>query len=249
MQEIILPNKNSQENDILNISIPCKRVALGTTIGLIKKENEDTVGCLTGNNFTRICIADGHWGNFTSRRAIDFWIKKVKMFPSSLQEAIEQSKNLEKEIFDLFGKENMDPEKDFTPEAAFIAIEINESKLSIINYGDCRLMIVDTMGNIKFNLETQETWIGAFSYLGLRKRLPTHSATKYTHLELQEDDIVMLFTDGVDQCIYEKDTISLSFIAKNTKRKTIQEIFDTTMKEVFKNGAEDNASLAIYTHS
>jgi len=65
---------------------------------------------------------------------------------------------------------------------------------------------------------------------------------------LAENDCIFLFTDGIDQCIYEKDTISFEKIAMLSKTN-VKDIFDELFKEVFDYGAEDNASLAVFKYS
>jgi serine/threonine protein phosphatase PrpC len=62
----------------------------------------------------------------------------------------------------------------------------------------------------------------------------------------QTNDTVLLFSDGVDECIYEKPTIGIEHIANivNTLHDPSL-IFDALMTEVFEYGAEDNASLSI----
>jgi len=217
---------------------------IGTTAGLLKKENEDSIGCSFNDNTTRICIADGHWGRETSKKLVGYWLSSVNVFPNTKEKAVTEMKKVEDEIFKTFSKPNMNPQKDFTPEAAVIAIEITKNRLSVVSYGDCRLLILNDH-KIKFCLKTTETWLGVFSYLNLRGRLPISNAIEFMQTDLTIGDVVVLFTDGIDQCVYEKDTISFAEIAEKVQSTAITAAFDNIMKEVFLNGAEDNASIGI----
>jgi len=217
---------------------------LGATIGLVKSINEDSVGCLRDGNSIRICIADGHWGKKAAEMIVDHWVRKGRVFPNGRAEAISEVQKIEQKLFKLFGKNNMDPNSDFTSEASFIVMQFVGESLKVISYGDCRLLIAKE-GTVKTKLTTKETWLGAFSHLGLRKRLSVKNAIKFKKIKVIKGDFIFLFTDGVDQCVYEKDTISFNFIAGLSKLTDINKVFDKLMEEVFTNGAQDNASVAI----
>lgn len=218
---------------------------MGTTAGLVKQNNEDHIGCSINKDFIRICIADGHWGDDASRLIVNHWLKDKVIFPKSSIQAVRETKIIENKLFNIFGKFRMDPDNDFTPEASFIAVEIIGDKLSIVSYGDCRLLIANN-GITKFHLEGNSTWLGAFSHLHLRKRLSVNQVTKFLQIQCGKDDFVFLFTDGVDQCVYEKDTISFDFISSQSKNIDLSKTFDKLISEVFANGAQDNASLGIF---
>lgn len=217
---------------------------LGTTVGLVKSINEDRVGCSIDGNSIRICVEDGHWGKKAAKMIVDHWVRKGRVFPNGRTEAIPEVLKIEQKLFKLFGKINMDPNSDFTPEASFIVMQLVGESLKVISYGDCRLLIAKE-GTVKTKLTTKETWLGAFSHLGLRKRLSVKNAIKFKKIKVVKGDFIFLFTDGVDQCVYEKDTISFDFIAGLSKLSDLNKVFDKLMEEVFTNGAQDNASLAI----
>lgn len=220
---------------------------LATTIGLKKEINEDSVGLFIHNNIVRLCISDGHWGEEASDIINKHWIDKSLIFPKNLIEAQNETKKIEDMLYEKFGKKVRDENKDFTSESSFICIEIIGSKISIVSYGDSRLFIMDKE-NIKFTQECKSTWLGVFSRLGLRGRLSVKEGVIFNVEKLNYGDSVFLFTDGVDQCIYEKDTISFDTIASFSKKLNIEDSVDSIFKEVFNFGAEDNASLVIYKH-
>lgn len=238
------------------IQLPCKEVnngieklivhecaLLGTTTGIVKDENEDVIGALVGSKMLRVCIADGHWGKTASQRICDACLNPDVLIPSSEAEASKFVSSLENELFEAFGSANMDETKDFTPEASFIVLEVDKDSLHITAYGDCRMLVIRNK-RIVFQLETKETWLGAFSRLGLRKRQPANEATIFKNIHVIRGDTVLLFTDGVDQCVYEKPTISFKHIATMVD-PPLNTICDRLFREVFKHGAEDNASLGI----
>ncbi len=237
-----ITNSESIEKVKINDSL-----MLATAIGLKKEINEDSVSLFIDGNITRICISDGHWGEEASDIINKYWIDKNLIFPKNLIEAQNETNKIEDILYQKFGEKVTDENKDFTPESSFICIEIVDDKVSIVSYGDSRLFIMDKE-NIKFIQECKSTWLGVFSRLGLRGRLSVKEGVVFNVEKLNPGDSVFLFTDGVDQCIYEKDTISFDAIASFSKKLNVEDSVDTILKEVFNFGAEDNASLVIYKY-
>lgn len=216
-----------------------------TTRGFAKKLNEDQIGIRIFGDKTRICICDGHWGTEAALIACKTCLD-IKSFPNNRSTTIELVESIQKAIFDKFGRLNMDPEKDFTPETSLLAVEIDSNnQLSIISYGDCRLMISNNK-KILFKLKTVKTWLGAFSYLGLRNRTSVRKSVIFKKLVCKSNDLIWLFTDGIDECKYEKPTITLKWLAETgSKFKNLETITKKIIKKVENCGAEDNASIAI----
>lgn len=225
------------------------KLIFGTTSGLVKKTNEDRAGYINPKNEPssfRICLTDGHWGEEASEEIINFWLNQNLVFPKSRENAIATTKQIEKKLLELFGEKDMNAQTDFTPEAAFIVCEISKSdQLTIISYGDCRLLITNKQ-KIRYNLPIRSTWLGAFSGLGLRNRLSVENALIFERQQIQLEDYVFLFTDGIDECVYNTPTIPLHMIAKLTKKLELETIFNSIIEQVFVHGAEDNASLVIF---
>ncbi len=224
-----------------------KNLIIGSTIGFKKKNNEDSIACYVNKKSTRICIADGHWGEEASRTIVKHWLNRRLIFPGSSLQAKQETKKVENKLYKKFGKSVMDENKDFTPEASFIAIEILENNVHVVSYGDSRLLVGNN-GKLKFKQECKETWLGAFSHLQLRKRMSAEKGTLFKKRKLVEGDCIFLFTDGVDQCVYEKDTISFEKIAGLSKKANLEDIFEELFKEIFDYGAEDNASLVVFKY-
>ena len=241
----ILPNKknNKSTNQIYKYQINNK-IIFGTTVGLKKNINEDRIGYTKFKDSLRFCLADGHWGSTSAEIIADYWLDENLAFPKSKQEAIEETKKLEKILFEKFGKKNMDENADFTPESSQLFFELSQNKLTIINYGDCRLLITNNQ-KVKYKMPTKPTWLGAFSYLGLRGRIPVEDAITYKKINLAKGDFILAFTDGIDECIYETPTLSTLQLANITKLDDPNKIIGKAMKLVFKNGAEDNASILV----
>lgn len=220
------------------------KLIMGTTVGLVKHLNEDRLGCLTHKQELRMAIADGHWGEQAADMLVKHWLKTNLTFPTDVKNAISETRKVETKLFKRFGQAKMNPEADFTPEASFTVIQVTGNKLRSISYGDCRMLIVRS-GKVQHKLKTKETWLGAFSRLGLRSRLAVNQALIFEEWILKKNDLVVLFSDGVDQCVYETDTLSNQFLAKQTIRRTLEKSFDQIMAAVFTAGAEDNATLAV----
>ncbi len=244
MKKIIIPTVAVARKGVIEKIKISENLVLGTTIGLVKNTNEDSVGYFLKDNTIRLCIADGHWGKEAAEIIVNHWLGENLEFPANKKDAIIEVQRVEEKLFRSFGKNKMDPDSDFTPEASFVAIQLVNNLLGVISYGDCRMLIAKA-GKIKTKLTTKATWLGAFSRLGLRGRLPVERAIEFRRIRMTKGDFLFLFTDGVDQCVYEKDTISFNFIANLSRLTNLDEVFDKLMREIFAHGAQDNASLAI----
>jgi len=222
-----------------------KNIVLATSKGLVKIKNEDGIGIRAFGKKVRICICDGHWGSAAANLAKSK-ILRAKSFPTNKSKATSLIENIQKGVFNKFGLAKMNPEKDFTPETGLLAVEIDPTfHLKIFSYGDCRL-IISRNGKIKYKHKMHKTWLGAFSFLTLRNRLSVKSATVFKKIICQPNDLIWLFTDGIDECKYEKPTIRLEWLAKiGSEIEKPKEIVIRVMQEVEKLGAEDNASIAI----
>lgn len=195
-----------------------------TTKG-IKPVNEDVIGHLGSS----ICLCDGHWGDQAAKLACKSILNN---FPTSKTQAIQLLESIQEALFQLQTNEN-------PPETSVVATKINvfSKVITILSYGDCRLLIVRDK-KIVFSLKTRPTWLGALSHLQIRKRLSPREGIVFKKMHLQTEDRVVMFTDGVDECVYEKPTIPHHWIATHSQK----EIF----KRILKHGAQDNASLITF---
>ncbi len=196
-----------------------------TTIKGVKPVNEDVIGHLG----SVVCLCDGHWGDQAAKLACKSILNN---FPASKAQAIQLLENIQNALFQL--QTNKNP-----PETSVVATKMNVSTrvITILSFGDCRLLIAHN-NKIVFSLKTRPTWLGALSHLQIRKRLSPGKGIIFKKMQLQAGDKVVMFTDGVDECVYEKPTIPHLWIATHNKRQ----IF----KRILKHGAEDNASLITF---
>jgi serine/threonine protein phosphatase PrpC len=233
-----------QINLIKKIKIRSWNGVSGTTLGLKKADNEDSLKIKSNKNRLQICLADGHWGKEAALMATDFLIKTSKGQEEILAKKLVT--DLQKKIYQRFGKIDMNPNKDFTSETSLISVVVDRSinRLTFFNYGDCRLHIYRN-GKLFFKMKNNSTWLGVFSQLGLRKRLSVEQGLIFDTVELKKDDIVFIFTDGVDECIYETPTLDNSIFEKSLEKHNVESIFDFIFNKVFYYGAEDNASLVV----
>ncbi|MDO8487853.1 MAG: SpoIIE family protein phosphatase [bacterium] len=217
------------------ITSPSAQLTIGTSQGLVKTVNEDCIEFRLDGNQTVVCLCDGHWGD-TAAKLVCRTI--ANNFPSSRRKALHLLNHIELQLLGEFGKEPPNPEIDQPPETSLVAVRFDSSsrKLTVICYGDCRILI-SNHGQIRFHTLPQATWLGVFSRLGLRGRIPVKRGLTFNTLALQSNDSVWMFTDGVDECIYEKPTLSHGWVVKHN----ISEIF----AQIEKQGAQDNASLVI----
>ena len=216
----------------------------GTTVGLKKNTNEDFIEASCTNGVVRFCVCDGHWGHDAAQVVGNFWLGDVLRFPESKEAAISLTKKIEEKLFGMFGYKHMNPEQDFSPETAFISGEVRDGYLTAVSYGDCGLIIVED-GNLLYSALKRQTWLGAFSYLGVRHRISVEEGVVFIKTPLTENTRVCAFTDGIDECIYEKITITHEELANLCTAGDMLSCMQNVMQKVENYGAEDNASLLI----
>jgi serine/threonine protein phosphatase PrpC len=143
---------------------------IASTVTGIKQSNEDSVTVAMRDASTRVCVADGHWGAEAAHLSVQFW-SELAVFPVDKKSSLAPTRELECALFKTLGWANMNEERDRTPESAFVALELIGVDMRFVSYGDCRIMVIRDKHIIIRN-KPQQTWIGAFSFLGLRRRLP-----------------------------------------------------------------------------
>lgn len=227
----------------INYSNYQDQLQIATTSGLKKTENEDVFNYKVTKGQVSFCLADGHWGDFAAKYISNQLIKSA--FPSNRADAIKKIKDIEKALHQKLWLPDMNPDANFTAEASFIAVEKTQTKISILSYGDCRLVLVRNR-KVVFNIKKTTTWLGAFSYLNLRNRISVDKALIYQKLDCLIGDTVMIFTDGVDECIYGKKTLTYKWLARQIDtfspiKSICKNIFDVIQQK----GAEDNATLVL----
>lgn len=199
-----------------------------STPGLVKPENEDVLAVNTVGHETQICLCDGHWGKTAADLACSTLISH---FPTSRLRALRLLRQIERRLFTSSSGNQ-------PPETSVLSVKVDTSsrRLTYMGYGDCRLLVARS-DRIIFSLPPVATWLGALSYRSQRGRLPVKTALIYGSIALKEHDTVLLFTDGIDECIYNQPTIPHSWLVKHTASQIL--------KRVLSHGAEDNASLII----
>jgi len=199
-----------------------------TTPGLVKPVNEDILGLDCVGNELKACLCDGHWGKQAACLACQVVMKN---FPLSKKRAFSVFNQIQSELFR--SNSTLNP-----PETSVLAIQIDMSKLimTLASYGDCRLLIV-RQNRILYSLPTYSTWLGALSYQIIRNRLAVKKATIFRRFRLTKGDKIYIFTDGIDECVYETPTIPHDWIIKHSASAIIN--------RVYSHGAQDNASLII----
>lgn len=219
-----------------------------STEGLKKKENEDSLGIMTEDNsgILRFCIADGHWGDGASSLVCNLLLDTNRSFPETREAAVSEMQAIESRLFTEFGSSTMNPDTDFTPETSVLWGELNSQtkEITLVSYGDCR-MLASRNAQVFFKLETKPTWLGAFSHLGIRNRLSVSTGVVFNKLMVQKNDLLFIYTDGVDECIYMKPTIHMDNFIASLQTSEPEHIAEQLMSKVFEHGAEDNASLII----
>ena len=213
---------------------------IATRIGLVKAVNEDAIGFrIDDSGCVRMSIADGHWGQEAAKHCVEYWLNS----PTD-NDSLESMEELQDGIAKRFAVPVPDAETTRTPEASTLTITVHpDRRMDVVGYGDCRLSVVRDE-RILYRYDTVATWLGLFSSIGLRDRIPARSGTYAGSVQLAQGDVVLLYTDGVDECIYEKPTLDVESFAKASA--TAVQIHDKVMNAVFRHGAEDNATLAVY---
>jgi serine/threonine protein phosphatase PrpC len=239
----ILPTQGHA--DVLEVYSPAPNFLLSTTTGSRRETNEDRVGFAEDSGVIRLCVTDGHWGD----TAADFVAQRmlITAAPKNRDEARKLIGKIEKSLWERFGSDkNPDANTDKTPETSFIAAWYNKvnKSLVVVGYGDVRCMIVGAQKNILIPITN--TWLGSFSLLGLRDRISVKEALFFGEYTLSSSDKIILYSDGVDECVYETKTITTEELAGIMRSSdNVGAASESIFKKIFLCGAEDNASIAL----
>ena len=147
-------------------SIVNKGLHLSTTKGLVKKVNEDRVGCVEEGKFIRICVADGHWGGGAVHNSKI--LEQYRQVFQKQERSGQIDRTLTEKLFEKFGQQKMDETKDFTPETSFLVLEVSEGNIKLLSYGDCRLLVC-RKGKLSMNWEQNRRGWGRFHILDFEK--------------------------------------------------------------------------------
>lgn len=220
---------------------------LFNSLGLVKKVNEDYVLVVRQKDSLLFIIVDGHWGFESSEIILELIKKGLPTILDSREVAVELFQRFEKKIFEEMGFKGMDQEKDLTSESSVAIVIIEDDELIAVGYGDCRVHLINE--EITSLVKPKETWLGAFSHLGLRNRTSVERSLDFTKTVIKPGDILLLSTDGLQECIYEKMTISDQRILEISIRNSDLEGFCNGLAvESVKYGAEDNMAYIGYKH-
>ncbi len=208
-------------------------------VGSVKTDNEDSLGYRQDGERLRVALADGHWGATAAAACTEHWLAHDEAFAKPKK----TMKDLQQALARAYDTPNPSVEKTRTPEASILAIEIDEQRcMNVVSYGDCRLVVVRD-GEAVYRGPLQPTWIGLFSSLGMCGRLSVETATQVESFWLRPRDVVALYTDGVDECVYETPTLNVvPFLSQDG---STSDMADALFAAIYDAGAEDNASIAI----
>lgn len=70
LQITVLGRDNEQHNEVFVRSIDSAHIALGMSVGVLSKANEDAIGVATLGGESMLAVADGHWGREASELAV-----------------------------------------------------------------------------------------------------------------------------------------------------------------------------------
>lgn len=228
---------------------PSPFLSLSISTGKKKTINEDCIGVIENKTSNTMAILDGHWGIEAAKIGLHHCLSLSSKYPKTKSEAQKSIQRLENQLFKIFGNNKMYPNKDFTPETSLLAVNINQNNLFLINFGDCFGFLVRN-GSIKMLNKPIATWLGAFSKLKLRQRSSAFESTEFRKIKLHKKDIILLMTDGITECIYEKPTISPQMLLQLCSMgKTPMKICSLITKKALKLGGEDNLACIVYQHS
>lgn len=217
---------------------------LVTTAGLVKDVNEDRLGFLRQADQLLVAIADGHWGDAAAQLAVEHMLAIDPTLPLTDEDLGQALFSLQDKLGKLYVSDDIDEEITKTPETSLLLaiIDRTNSQLTIAGYGDCRAIVLRA-DQVIYNYAIKPTWLGAFSKVGMRARLSAADGMVIDKISLEKDDRIILYTDGVDESVYETPSIDVSRFSRNNYgdiRSTAQALVD----KIFSTGAEDNASFA-----
>ncbi|HYH74549.1 MAG TPA: SpoIIE family protein phosphatase [Candidatus Saccharimonadales bacterium] len=223
--------------------------AYASVDGLSPHSNEDAIKVHIDNSGIRACMADGHWGDAAARKAVDFMLDAA--VPSARREAIAIVGELEEQVYRELGRGTMrDTSADRTPEAAVTSIAVRGDVLHVASYGDCGLLVARNQ-QVHYAMPQSATWLGCYSYLGLRARMPIREALVYEEIPLQAGDSVLLYTDGLTEWAHNEELMitpqGLAYNMFGSAAEMTERLARLALTQGVA-GTEDDCSVFAYTH-
>jgi len=214
---MILGRDHELKGEIYSQSVESSNVALGTSVGVTSKPNEDAIGLTTVGMEMILAIADGHWGREASEIAI---LKAMELISPEIRPARESETRAR--LFSLFEQVNSQlyeigsaAQGALTPETTLIVCHIKRAEsgtyLYWASFGDSFLFVLRS-GQLRQINSLHPRWLGYFSKLseGAESRanlmrfltdesryMGVASGLETGNEKLESGDIIFLCTDGL----------------------------------------------------
>ena len=214
---MILGRDHELEGEVYSQSLQSPNVALGTSVGVTSKPNEDAIGLTTVEKELVLAIADGHWGREASEIAIS---KAMELISPDIR--LSRESETRARLFSLFEQVNSllyemgtAAPGALTPETTLIVCHVKQAEsgkyLYWASFGDSFLFVLRS-GQLRQINSLHPRWLGYLSKLSERQetrsvlmRFLTDDA-RYMGVasgletgieQLESGDIVFLCTDGL----------------------------------------------------
>ena len=262
----IFGKDHEAKGEIFSLALESSNIALGTSVGVTTKPNEDAAGVSVLGLEVVLAIADGHWGRDASEISVS---KAMEL----LRPRIRPSKDSETRarLFALFDQVNTELYELATSapgasasETTLIVCHIKETPsgkyLYWSSFGDSYLFLVRS-GELKQLNSLHQFWLGYLSKLSENADTKTilmrflSDEARYVGVasgletgieKLEKDDILFLCTDGLIGSDYEPDPFILAgfreiLISDVSTKSKVEKMIESALRR----GEQDNVSCVV----
>jgi serine/threonine protein phosphatase PrpC len=213
----IFGGSHQLQSEIYTQSLEFPGVALGTSVGVTTKPNEDAVGASAAGSEMVLAIADGHWGREASEIAVS---KAMELLGPEIRPSRESETRAR--LFSLFEQVNTQlyeqavaPPGASTPETTLIVCHVKEAgsdrALYWASFGDSFLFLLRN-GKLNQLNSLNPRWLGYLSKLSEKaetrsilmrfltdeaRYIGVASGLETGIVKLESGDIIFLCTDGL----------------------------------------------------
>ena len=213
--------------------------------GKEKDFNEDCLRIGNSNDYYYYTVTDGHWGSkaaeYMTGKIIDELNNHLKATIMDQLKADIDEKNLKSELSNIITTHTKNIAKRTESETTFLYLFIKKDFIVWISLGDSFLALVEKSGKIIENKKFK-SWIG--------KRISNDLISNHCEIGfLNSTKNLLGFTlmsDGIPECLVDKQIIPLSEIANEFKRYTkSEEIVKKISNKALDLGGEDNIAMIV----
>ena len=210
--------------------------------GDVKTANEDAVFAALHEDLAILAVADSHFGHWASDTIMTYLAEHMHDMHN-----LESFSNQPEDLFKIMFEQYSDDKEFSETTLIFVTININTGAGTGLSFGDSSAMIVNHLNHKRVNTKNH-IYISPNTAPDMFK-----SMANEFYFTLAPGDVILLFTDGIDECHYGYPETSITdqhihnlFLANNSGIQSFtSSLASLALQGVNGNpGGQDNLAIA-----